>query len=157
MIGAIQSNVLTSIGNTQYGQTQKAGKATDTKGPEKKAEQQLPVDGTVTTSIDGDTVTISSAGAAASRAEMKDVTPDVVSDNAVTAAAGTSADVGTKALNSIKTEADAGASEEESLIDDLSDYTDTELEQMLYKGEITQSEYDDEMKDRNGSLPEVEA
>ena len=111
MIGAIQSNVLTSIGNTQYGQTQKAGKATDTKGPEKKAEQQLPVDGTVTTSIDGDTVTISSAGAAASRAEMKDVTPDVVSDNAVTAAAGTSADVGTKALNSIKTEADAGASE----------------------------------------------
>ena len=157
MIGAIQSNVLTAIGNTQYSQTQKTGRATDAKGPEKKAEQQLPVDGTVTTSIDGDTVTISSAGAAASTAGMQDVTPAVASDNAVTAAAGTSVDVGTRALDSVKIKANAGASEKESLIDDLSDYTDTELEQMLYKGEITQNEYDDEMKDRNGVLPEAGA
>ena len=45
--------------------------------------------------------------------------------------------------------------ETESATEDLSEYRDFELEQMLNSGEITQSEYDDEMEDRNGVMAAI--
>lgn len=43
-------------------------------------------------------------------------------------------------MQSQRTETEAAAAE----VEDLSEYTDTELKQMYYKGEITRQEYEDE-------------
>lgn len=40
--------------------------------------------------------------------------------------------------------------DEETSTGDLSQYTETELQQMYLKGEITKSEYEDELAERNG-------
>lgn len=48
-------------------------------------------------------------------------------------------------LQSQQTETDTAAEEVEQYeVEDLSEYTDTELKQMYYKGEITRQEYEDE-------------
>lgn len=39
---------------------------------------------------------------------------------------------------------DTGSKETENMVEDLSEYTDTELKQMYYRGEITLQEYEDE-------------
>lgn len=157
MIGAINSNFVTTA--SQYGKTQQAGAVSGAKKPEEK-EKTTAADNSIV-SIDGDTLTISAEGAAYAESaassgnvqEQNDVTPQTICDSAVTAVSGTATDTALQAQTSVETEADTAETSEESDetdSDDLSEYTDSELELMMYSGDITRTEYEDEMISRNG-------
>lgn len=116
-----------------------------------------------------DTVTISPEGAAYARqaAAAKGnqdgvATTAKISDSTITSAAKIATDTAVKSTTATKAEETGmeekvvSSIEENEETDSLSDYTDSELKQMMYKGDITRSEYDEEMLSRNGFTAEVQ-
>lgn len=168
MTGAIGSNsALLSTVSSQY-QAETAGRATETAPAEKEETRE-------TTEIraahgNRDTVTISAEGAAYARQaaaakanqEGAAATTAKVNDTAVTSTAKAATDTavrgatGTKAEETTAAETVSSAGEDEDEAAGLSGYTDSELKQMMYKGDITRSEYDEEMLSRNGFTAETE-
>lgn len=157
MIGAINSNLVTTA--SQYGKTT-TGAVSETKKPEEKTKTKTADQSIV--SIDGDTLSISTEGAAyverVAASENKqgkaEVTPQTITDSAVSAMSGTATDTALQAQASVETNAETGALSEESEdtdSDNLSEYSDSELKLMMYSGDITRTEYEDEMTSRNGS------
>lgn len=158
MIGAINSNVMTVAASSQYGQVNRTGKADEAAPAEerKRGTHGVPSVDTVEISQEGRAYVEASEASGASQG-MTDVTPQVTSDSVVSAASGTATDTAVSAKQSVKTDtADTYAVSEEAEEDDLSEYTDSELELMMYKGDITRQEYKDEMVSRNGVAAAVE-
>jgi len=176
MIDSISSDstLLTTV-SSHYEMT--AGRTSETARTEKDAAKKAPADEIKATHGSYDTVTISAAGsayaqqAAAAKASQEGagVTTAKTGGEAVSSAAKASTDTAVKAAASMKLQEDAGTdtdmetetdaaalSEEASETENLADYTDAELRQMMYKGDITQSEYDEEMLSRNGFAAETE-
>ena len=169
MIGAIgsNSNLLDTI-SSQYS-LEAAGQKSGAAPAEKDAPQKTGSDEIKAVYGSYDTVTISAEGAAYARqATTAKVSQDgaattaKVSDSTVTSAAKVSTDTavkgaaGTKAEETTSAEAEAASSTEEDDTE-LWEYSDSELKQMMYRGDITQSEYDEEMLNRNGFTAESEA
>lgn len=156
MIGAIgsNSNLLDTI-SSQYS-PEAAGQTSGAAPAEKDAPQKGRRDEIKAVYGSYDTVSISAEGAAyAQQAVAAKVNQDgaattaKVSDSTVTSAAKVSTDTAAKGA--------AGRKTEEEDDTGLWEYSDSELKQMMYRGDITQSEYDEEMLSRNGFTAESEA
>jgi len=168
------SNLLTTV-STHYEMA--AGRASETARTEENAPRKAEQEEIRAVYGSYDTVTISAAGsayarqAAAAKAgqEGAETATAKTGDGAVSSAAKVSTDTAVKGTASGKLQADtetdaemgaetdaAALSEEASETEDLGGYTDAELKQMMYKGDITQSEYDEEMLSRNGFTFETE-
>lgn len=171
MIGAIGSNssVLDTI-SSQYG-PETTGQASGAARSEKETPQKGGTEEIRAVYGNQDIVTISAEGAAYARqaAAAKasqdggSSTTAKVADSAVTSAAKIATDMAVKGTTATKVaetetaESEAASSAEGSEeTASLSDYTDAELKQMMYKGDITRSEYDEEMLSRNGFTAETE-
>lgn len=167
MIGAIgsNSNLLDTI-SSQYS-PEAAGQTSGAARTEKDAPQKTGTDEIKAVYGNHDTVTISAEGAAYARqAAAAKVNPDgaattaKAADSVVTSAAKVSTDTAVKAAAGTKAEettaagTEAVSSAEEDT--ELWEYSDSELKQMMYRGDITQSEYDEEMLSRNGFTAENE-
>lgn len=169
MIGSIGSNsTLLDTVSSQYS-PEAAGRTSGAAPIEKDAPQKSGTEEIRAAHGNRDTVTISAEGAAYARqaAAAKvnqdgDTTTAKISDEAVTSAAKTATDTAVKSATAAKAEdtraatAEAASATEEEDDSDLSEYTDAELKQMMYKGDITRSEYDEEMVSRNGYPIETE-
>jgi hypothetical protein len=124
-------------------------------------------DETVTVSAQGDTVTISNAGAQQAKtftAKSTSVDDLLSADNGYTdataaALSSAAADIGINEYTAVKNEnsADAAAvssgsgTDSSSTDSDLSEYSLSELKEMLESGEITQAEYNEEIQSRQQS------
>ncbi len=119
----------------------------------------------VTMSKDGDTVQISAQGTALAQktftgtsASEGEVSKDEGYTDATAAALSSAAgsdgiteQTAVKNQMSAQSSAVSGSSSGSSSTNNLSQYTDTELKQMLQDGEITQSEYNAELESRSSS------
>jgi hypothetical protein len=123
-------------------------------------------DETTTASSQGDTVTISKEGAAkaaktftgqsANRPSVAGVAEETYTDSTAQAISQAASGAGIDEYSSLKNEnsaASAAVSSESSSSSsssdsDLSEYSETELKKMLQNGEITQAEYEAEIKSR---------
>lgn len=169
MIGAIGSNssLLDTI-SSQYS-PEAAGQTSGAARTEKDAPQKTGTDEIRAVYGNHDTVTISAEGAAYARQaaaakvdQEGTATTAKVSDSTVTSAAKVSTDTavkgaaGTKAEETTAAGTEAVSSTEEEDDTELWEYSDSELKQMMYRGDITRSEYDEEMLSRNGFTAESE-
>jgi hypothetical protein len=125
-------------------------------------------DETTTTSSQGDTLTISNAGAqaqqtaktftaqSANRPSVNGTSEDTYTDSKAEAISSAASSAGITEYTSVKNENSANSaavsqsssSSSSSSDSSLSQYTDSELKKMLQNGEITQAEYDAEIKSR---------
>ena len=134
---------------------------------EKAASQAEQANGGV--SKDGDTVTISSAGTylqktyqASSQSTIDYLAEDTTSglDSTAKAIANAASSAGISAEATAKNQASQAASTVSSSGSDstsnLSQYTTTELKEMLQNGEITQQEYDEEIASRQNTQTETD-
>jgi hypothetical protein len=159
MIQSIQANG-TSVGyqaNSVIG----AGKISTGEEQKALAEEQNEDENTVT-SIQGDTLTISNAGAqkaktytgeSSERASVSGLTEEAWTDSKASAISSAAANAGITEYTELKNENSASASavssdSSSSSSSSLSEYTDAELKTMLRNGEITQAEYEEEIKRR---------
>jgi hypothetical protein len=122
-------------------------------------------DETVTVSSQGDTVTISNAGAQQAKTFKAESTDDVLSgdngytDSTAAALSSAAADIGINEYTAVKNanSSDAAAissgsgTDSSSTDSDLSEYSLSELKEMLESGEITQAEYNAEIQSRQES------
>jgi hypothetical protein len=120
-------------------------------------------DATVTTSVQGDTLTISDAGAFAAKTFTAQSAGSAVStdegytDKTAQIISSAASDAGITEYSAVKNEnsADAaavsGSSSDTSTDSNLSEYSLAELKEMLENGEITQAEYDAEIQSRQAS------
>lgn len=165
MILSVSNNeALMTAAGSQYAQGTAAAQ------PAKEATQKAPAQEIKAVYGDHDIVEISEEGAtyarqaAAAKVSQNgtDATTAKVNASAVSSTAKVATDTAVKGTTAMKVEetdeaaSTAAASEETDESDDLSDYTDAELKQMMYKGDITRSEYDEEMLSRNGVTVEAE-
>lgn len=165
MIESISGNgALLSTVSSQYAPEATAG-SSESSRPQEKTPQQNTSGAVKAVYGNRDTVEISAAGAAyakqaaAAKADQDgaEVTTAKVNDSAVTSAAEVSTDTAAKGTSTVVTqEATKTETTEAEESAGLSGYTDSELKQMMYKGEITQSEYDEEILSRNGYTSESE-
>jgi hypothetical protein len=147
---------VTGAGKVSTGEEQTASAATQNE------------DETTTTSSQGDTLTISNAGAqaqktaktftaqSANRPSANGTSEDTYTDSNAAAISSAASSAGITEYTALKNENSAnsaavsGSSSSSSSSSDssLSQYTDSELKKMLQNGEITQAEYDAEIKSR---------
>jgi hypothetical protein len=143
-----------------------AGKLTTDKTQAASAvAQNQQEDENTETSIQGDTLTISSAGAqaaktftaqSANRPSVDGTSEDTYTDSTAEAIASAASDAGITEYTSVKNENSAdsaavsGSSSSSSSSSDtsLSEYTEAQLKEMLQDGEITQAEYNAEIQSR---------
>jgi hypothetical protein len=138
-------------------------------GTEQSASKALKdEDETTATSSQGDTLTISSAGAqkaaktftgeSANRPSVAGTTEEAYTDAQASALSSAASSAGITEYTSVKNENSANAaavssgsgtsSSSSSSESDLSGYTEAQLKTMLENGEITQAEYEAEIKSR---------
>ena len=158
VIANIQSSVLNSIGSQQYAQVTRANQtAENSQIKESRVEIHGAQEGTVYTSVHGDTLTISRQGSA--YVDRSAVTAAVISDKVVAEVSGTATDEATKAFVAAEEKEQPAEIEqrrheqwkerlEELTGKDLSGYTESELAGMLSRGEISRAEYEKEIKGR---------
>jgi hypothetical protein len=150
-----------------------AGKVTTSEAQTSSAAAQNE-DETTTTSSQGDTLTISNAGAQAQQAQktvktftaesanrpsVAGTSEDTYTDSKAEAISSAASSAGITEYTAVKNENSANAaavsgsssSSSSSSDSNLSEYTDSELKKMLQNGEITQAEYDAEIKSREES------
>jgi hypothetical protein len=141
------------------------GKVSSTKAQTEAAAQKEDEDSTTQTSAQGDTVTISNAGAqmaaktfsgqSANSPTVAGLTDNGYTDKQASALSSAASSVGITAYTATKTANSAdsaavssGSSQSSSSESSLSGYTETQLKTMLQNGEITQAEYNAEIQSR---------
>lgn len=140
-----------------------AGKVATGKAEETQAAAQEEDENT-TTSSQGDTLTLSNAGIqaaktftaqSANRPSVNGTSEDTYTDATAAAISSAASGIGITDETISKNEASAdsaavsGSSSSSSTDSNLSEYTEAELKEMLEDGEITQAEYDAEIKSRS--------
>jgi hypothetical protein len=166
MVQSIQASntaIYNPLQNTTFGAGKvSTGEAQTTSAAAKNEDE------TTTVSAQGDTVTISNAGAlqaktftaqSANRDSFGESSDDSYTDataeilSSAASSAGITEYTAVKNANSANAAAiSSGSSSSSSSTDsNLSEYTESELKEMLQNGEITQAEYDAEIKSRQGN------
>jgi hypothetical protein len=140
-----------------------AGKVATGKTEETQVAAQEEDENT-TTSSQGDTLTLSNAGIqaaktftaqSANRPSVNGTSEDTYTDATAAAISSAASGIGITDETISKNEASAdsaavsGSSSSSSTDSNLSEYTEAELKEMLEDGEITQAEYDAEIKSRS--------
>jgi hypothetical protein len=163
MIQSIQAGSTTVYNsNTNVLGTGKVSVGTEQTTPAAQKEDE-----TTTTSSQGDTLTISNAGAqkaaktftgqSANRPSVAGTSEETYTDSQAAALSSAAAGAGITEYTSVKNENSASAaavssgsssSSSSSSESDLSGYTEAQLKTMLQNGEITQAEYEAEIKSR---------
>ncbi len=151
MIGSI-SNTINASSLNLNNNTKVDGKVT-IKGEDEKSIMQQKEDEATAVSKDGDTFTISSKSSKVFQSSSKQSALDSVlsySSEDSTDASGMASVVSNAASSIGITETSTEANESSSSdSNDLSSYTETELKEMVQDGEISQAEYNAEIKKRS--------
>jgi hypothetical protein len=167
MVQSIQtgSNAIYNLSQSFLG----TGKVSTSETQKSSEASKNNEDETITTSSQGDTVTISTAGAqqaakifsgqSANRPSVDGLSEDTYTDSTAELISSAAADAGITEYTAVKNQnsADAAAISSESSSDssstdsNLSEYTLSELKEMLENGDITQAEYNAEVQSRQQS------
>ena len=171
MVNSIQANQLSSlINNNQSATSKQMNVSVDTEKAvaASSTKEEETAEGSVATSKDGDTVTISLKAQKTFTAQSKSsvISEDEgYTDSTAAALSSAAAGAGISSTTQVQQQQQAtsaavsSASSSSSDESDLSSYSVSELKQMLQSGEITQAEYNEEIASRqkNDSEEETDA